>query len=223
MPLTDARLAAICEMLPSCAVVADIGADHGRLGAQLILNGACERVWFSDISAESLQKARALIGRLGLSEKADFFVGDGANALPDAPNAAVIAGMGGATISGILENAGGKLDNTALVLQPNVGTTELRRTLERVGFRISDERIVRAGNRWYVLIRAERGEMRLSPREAVAGPVLLLKNDENFRLYAAFRKRVAEKALAGAKKSPNADTEALEFELSVWKGMGECL
>lgn len=222
MPLTDARLAAICEMLPRCAVVADIGADHGRLGAQLILNGACERVWFSDISAESLKKARALIGRLGLSERAEFFVGDGANALPAAPDAAVIAGMGGATIGEILLGAGGKLDDAALVLQPNVGATELRYTLARVGFRISDEKIVRAANRWYVLIRAERGKMRLTPAEAAVGPVLMRGYDENLRLYAAFRKKVAEKALLGAKKSPNANAEALELELSVWKEILEC-
>lgn len=217
MPLTDARLNAICDMLPVCGVVADIGADHGRLGAQLILNGTCEKVWFSDISAESLKKARALVKRLGLSERSEFFVGDGANALPAAPDAAVIAGMGGTTVSRILEGANGKLDASTLVLQPNVGTTELRYALSRLGFRIMDERIVRAANRWYVLIKAERGEMTLTNDEAVVGPVLIRKSDEIARLYASFRKKVAEKALSGAKQSENADTTALEYELSVWK------
>ena len=91
MPLTDERLSEMIRMLPKCGIVADIGTDHGRLGAQLLLTGKCGKVWFSDISAPSLEKARGLIAQRGLQERAEFFVGDGARALPGAPDAAVIA------------------------------------------------------------------------------------------------------------------------------------
>ena len=46
MPLTDERLSEMIRMLPKCGIVADIGTDHGRLGAQLLLTGKCGKVWF---------------------------------------------------------------------------------------------------------------------------------------------------------------------------------
>ena len=177
MPLTDARLTAIMEMLPKCRVTADIGADHGRLGAQLLLSRVSENVWFSDISADSLQKARVLIGRLNLNSRAGFFVGDGAMALPGAPDAAVIAGMGGSTIAGIIRAAGEKFQNTYLVLEPNVGLTELRSTLEAEGYAICEERLVRAAQRFYVLMGAQKGSMHLTEEERLIGPKLMERRD----------------------------------------------
>lgn len=219
MPLTDARLTAIMEMLPVCRVTADIGADHGRLGVQLILSGHSDEVWFSDISADSLFKARALVERFKLNNQARFFVGDGAKALPTAPDAAVIAGMGGVTISQIITEAQGKFDNAFLVLQPNVGTTELRKSLMDNGFAICDERVVRAAKRWYVLIAARKGAARYSEKELIVGPKLLKKRNEALRGYAAFRLRVAEKAMQGAARSANAPLTALQTEAEIWEEM----
>ncbi|MBQ3080365.1 MAG: SAM-dependent methyltransferase [Clostridia bacterium] len=215
--LTDDRLTEIINMLPASRVIADIGADHGRLGAQLLLSGKCEKVWFSDISAPSLDKARSLIKRLALNDKAEFFVGDGALALPEAPDAAVIAGMGGVTIAEIIENSKGRLRGAELILQPNVGCTHLRKKLSENGWVITDERAVRCARRWYVLLKAEEGKSELSFKELVAGPVFLRRMDENFRGYALFRLRVIEKALKGALKSESAETEEMANELDIWK------
>ena len=219
MPLTDERLTAIAEMLPVCRVIADIGADHGRLGASLILTGKCEKVWFSDLSAPSLEKARALADRLKLKDRAEFFVGDGALALPSPPDAAVIAGMGGTTIAQIVQNGKEILRNSHIVMEPNVGAPELRKSLAQNGFRITDERIVRAARRWYVLISAKEGRAEYSPEERIVGPCLLQKGGEILKQYGEFRLRVAEKALAGALKSENAETEELRREAAVWKGI----
>ena len=50
-PLTlDSRLSAIERMIPPCRSVADIGADHGMLGAHLLLTGRCQRVQLLDVS-----------------------------------------------------------------------------------------------------------------------------------------------------------------------------
>ena len=217
MPLTDERLSEISDMLPVCRVIADIGADHGRLGAHLIKTRKCEKVWFSDISAPSLDKARALVKRLSLDEYAEFYVGDGAFALPSAPDAAVMAGMGGTTIARIVKSGREILQNAKLVMEPNVGAGELRKCLSESGFRITEERIVRAARRWYVLISAEAGEARYSQEELIVGPRLLQGGGEMLKQYSAFRLRVAEKALFGARKSINADTESLEKEAAVWK------
>ena len=208
MPLTDERLSEMIRMLPKCGIVADIGADHGRLGAQLLLTGKCGKVWFSDISAPSLEKARSLI--------------DGAQALPGAPDAAVIAGMGGETIAGILRGAGGRLADSVLVLEPNVGAELVRRALMQTGRRITDERVVRAARRRYVLIRAEKGEAAYTERDLIVGPVLRKEPSEAFREYAAFRLRVAQKALAGAEKSGHSEKDALLTEMEYWREIVEC-
>lgn len=222
MPLTDERLSEIIAMLPKCSVVADIGTDHGRLGVQLLLMGMCEKVWFTDISAPSLQKARELVERRGLQDRAEFFVGDGARALPGAPDAAVIAGMGGETIAGILKGAGEALENSVLVLEPNVGSELVRRALMETGRRITDERVVRAARRRYILIRAEKGAAAYTERELLMGPVLLKNPSEAFREYAAFRLRVAKKALAGAEKSEGSEKDALQTEMEYWREIAEC-
>ena len=54
----DERLRAIEDLAPACRCFADIGCDHGRLGAQMLLSGRAQRVWFTDISAPSIEKAR---------------------------------------------------------------------------------------------------------------------------------------------------------------------
>lgn len=215
--LTDARLSLIIDMLPPSRIIADIGTDHGRLGAQLILSGKCDKIWFSDISAPSLDKARALCKRLSLTKQSEFFVSDGAKAFPHAPDAAVIAGMGGATISEIIRGAGEKLKGSTLVLQPNVYIYEVRKTLCECGYKIIDEKCVIAAKRKYILICAAPGHEEYSRFELMAGPVLIKETSEAFLEYARFRERVIIKALKGIEKSESAENNQLEYELSVWK------
>ena len=212
----DARLQTIEEMIPRCGLVADIGCDHGRLGARLLLDGCARRVAFADISAPSLDKARALIRRLGLETQAAFFVGDGALALRETPDCAVIAGMGGETIAGIVEAGRSVLRDALLVMQPNVAQYELRLRLMRLGYRIEDERVVSAG-RWYIVIAARPGAAAYDERELMIGPVLLKRRDHALRGYAAFRARVVEKALLGAREGNDPAAGLLAREYDLWK------
>ena len=85
---------------------------------------------------------------------------------------AVVAGMGGQTIAGIVERGRDMLKTARLVLQPNVAAPELRARLQAAHFRITNEVIARDGRRLYVIIAAEAGEMCLTPEEAEVGPVL---------------------------------------------------
>lgn len=220
----DPRLSMIAEMVGTCACCADIGSDHGRLGAFLLQNCQCRRMVLTDISAPSLEKARRLIALLGLEASADFRVCDGAKGLDMPADAAVIAGMGGETIAEILEGAEGRLDGARLILQPNVAAPHLRRSLNGRGWRISDERLVRDGRRIYLILEAQRGEQRLSEQECEVGPVLLLEKPALLGDYCAFRLRVAKKALAGAENgSDEANIGALRREISIWEEVQACL
>ena len=220
----DPRLSAIAAMVGQCESYADIGCDHGRLGAFLLQTNRCRRAQLTDISADSLMKARRLIGLLGLTDRVDFCVGDGALALAYPPEATVIAGMGGTTIAKILREGRARLGGSRLILQPNVAAPELREALVELGYSICDERIALDGRRCYVIIAAEPGEARYNEIELVVGPVLFREMPPELEPYARFRLRVAKKALDGARSGGDLEEAmALEHEYILWKGVLECL
>ncbi len=221
MSLTDSRLATIIVMLPKCGIVADIVSDHGRLAAQLLLEGRCEHAWLTDISDASLTTARRHIARLNLTDKADFFVGDGALALPHAPNAAVIAGMGGETIADIITEGAHLLKDAFIVIQPNVAITSARERLMHAGFAICDERVACAANRYYVIIALKRGDASYTRKELIVGPKLIYDKSDEMLSYARFRLRVARKALMGACSGSGERKDELEEEVAIWQSVAE--
>ncbi len=212
----DERLLTLASLTPRCRTAADVGADHGKLGAYLLKAEICAFVYLTDISAPSLEKARRLVRREGLEDRCELLVGDGLSPLPHF-DAAVIAGMGGPTIQRIIESGRDKIGEAKLILEPNVGAAQLRKYLAENGFVIEDEAITRAAGRWYVCLRAARGHMEIAEKEALAGPVLLRRRDPALAGYRDFRVRVAKKALLGAEKSDPAAAEALKKELALWE------
>ena len=201
----DARLSLLCELAAPCGILADIGADHGRLSAHMLLTGGAKRALLCDISAASLQKARLLFEKLpeSVRARAEFCVGDGLAALPEGakPDALVIAGMGGGAIARILEAGAERLAAPALILQPNVAHPALREALARLGYRITEERIANAEGRWYVAIKAlpdKEGGVCYSRMELTVGPMLLKKGDPKLIGYCRHKLRVLAKARRGA-------------------------
>lgn len=220
----DPRLSMIAGLVKPCERYADIGCDHGRLGAFLLQSGRCARAQLTDISDDSLAKARRLIALLGLADRVDFRVGDGAKALRDVPQVTVIAGMGGALIGRIVREGRASLGDSELILQPNVAAAELRQALCECGYRIDNERIARDGRRSYVVLCAKPGEASYTDAELHVGPVLLREMPPELAPYAAFRLRVARKALEGARTGGDAgEIGKLEWEYNLWKGVMECL
>lgn len=220
----DDRLKMLAALTPACSVAADVGADHGFLGAWLLANGRCERVQFLDISALSLQKARKLVEHMELTERSVFSVGDGMEALKEPAQTVIIAGMGGATIAGIIERGRDRLNGSRVIMQPNVGSCELRKSLMKMGFTIVDEALAQVGRRWYVGIAAEAGQSMYSDIELLAGPILLKRKPPLLTGYVEFKIRVLEKAYAGALRgSKEQMTKALGKELIQWKEIMQCL
>lgn len=220
----DPRLSRIAALVGTCECCADIGSDHGRLGAFLLQSGQCQRVVLTDISGASLSKARKLIALMDLEKRASFCVGDGALAIDCPVDAAVIAGMGGETIASIVEESAGRLHGARLVLQPNVALASLRRRLNQCGWRIVDEDLVRDGRRIYPILMTTEGEQHLSELQAEAGPVLLERRPPLLADYTAFRLRVARKALSGAQQGGNAENIAeLRREIKLWEEVEACL
>jgi len=220
----DPRLSMIARLVGTCDCCADIGCDHGRLGAYLLQSGQCRRVLLTDISGPSLMKARRLINSLGLSEGAGFCVGDGALALGEPVQAAVIAGMGGVTIAEILRKGRERLGDASLILQPNVAAPQLRSALSECGYAIVDERVAQDGRRSYIIILAKPGPSRYTPRQRIVGPVLLERMPDELAPYALFRRRVLKKALKEASISKDkGQVAALEQEAGIWEEVCACL
>ena len=215
---SDRRLSAIVQLVPPCGCAADVGTDHGKIGAQLLLSGKCSRVIFSDISALSLEKAKKLVDDKGLHDKAEFCIADGLEGLPCPLDSIVIAGMGGLNIRDIIVKGKNAAMNAVLVLQPNTEIEALRRALCENRFRITDEKIAREGKRFYVIIRAEKGQMRLDETELLAGPVLLKSSDSEVKAYYVKMYETAEKLVRQIEMSgTERNLKEHKREMDIWK------
>ncbi len=212
----DSRLKCIAELVGKCERYADIGCDHGRLGAFLLEHHWVNEAILTDISEQSLEKARALIRLIGVEERTQFLVCDGLADVNREVDCIVIAGMGGETIASILEKNAEKIGNARLILQANVAIPELRKHLSQLGFRICDEKLVRDGRRFYVILCAQRGESQYTVREQFVGPILMQSRPSGFEEYAEYRLGIARKAYAGAVRGGE-DVSLLESEIQAWE------
>ena len=150
------RLEAALALLGSAQVLADVGCDHGRFGAAALIRGHAGRVIASDVSLPSLEKARLLAEKLGLTDRFDFRAADGLAALTAGEaDAAAILGMGGELIAAILEAGADAAHRFGrIVMQPMRGEAELRQYLYENGYAIDDEAVVFDAGRYYQLISA---------------------------------------------------------------------
>ena len=190
LPLLDERLQKAANMFPACAYGADIGADHGRLSCYLLAHNRCKRMCISDLSAPSLEKAKRLINMHGMSERADFRVGNGLQVLQEKADAIAVLGMGGKTIATILQKGKDKLRGARLIVSAHTEVPLLRKALVSVGYMIEEEEIAHAGGRFYILINAVPGDVCYSEEELLIGPKLMKNIKEHYIPYLEWRRGV---------------------------------
>lgn len=184
-------MAGIAQLVPRCALAADIGCDHGILGLHLLHSGRCDKVIFSDISQASLNKARKLIAFHRLDHRAAFLVADGAEALPEGLEAVVISGLGGETIADIVARGQNRLEGALLILSPQTEIPQLRKALVEMGFCLERELIIQSRGRFYVAIAARKAVAcpAYSPRELYVGS--RLESQQGVSMADYFRWRLA--------------------------------
>ena len=181
----------VASLVPVCALAADIGADHGRLSCYLLGRNICQSMIVSDISDDSLSKARALLKKHGLDERARFIVADGVRAVQEPVTAVIIAGLGGQTISGILSH-NAYLGQAMLLLSSHTQTQLLRTSLMQSGYMIKQELVVRDDARYYTVIQAQRGQAEYSGKELFIGPTLRGTQSARVSEYLLWRSKVLE-------------------------------
>ena len=207
---TDKRLRAAADWVEPCDIIADIGCDHGRLGAMLLLENRARHLIASDISEKSLQKAKHCLKRHGLTGRAEFFVADGLEALEQTVDTVCILGMGGDTLSGILLRGQDKLKGASLVLGAHTNLYMVRKTLQAIDYRIVGEQVVRSEGRMYVLLRAvpKSGiEEPYTRRELMLGPIFLEERPESWRPWLERRRHYLHKSVSAMKTAENPQNE----------------
>ena len=201
------RLAAVAAFVPQGAVAADIGTDHGLVPAHLVLTGRARAVYACDIGEGPLNRARRTAKALGLEGVIRFRLTDGLDGLEDEGiDTAILAGMGGETMAGILSRAPWiKTRGVRLVLQPQSKLDVLEACLSENGYAIKDAALVLEDGKHYVVLFAVLCEGD-KPRSL---EVLLEKRDPLLPAYLEHCISKQEKKLSGLRRAASPDEDEI--------------
>ncbi|MDR0248217.1 MAG: class I SAM-dependent methyltransferase [Oscillospiraceae bacterium] len=145
------RLLAISSRLPKGLRVADIGTDHARLPVYLLQQGIAAAVIATDVGEGPLKAARVTLKKHGLEDVVQLRLCRGALGLsPQEFDAAVVAGIGGDTIIGILQDSPWLL-RKPLFIQPQTKVARAEAWLREQGARV-EAAAVYEGRRKYVIL-----------------------------------------------------------------------
>ena len=180
------RLRAVAALITADGTLADIGTDHAYLPICLTKEKRIAHAIAMDVNPGPLKRARAHIAQYGLGDVIETRLSDGLAALmPGEADSVVIAGMGGALMTRILEEGKEKfrrseneevlLDETdrdkdsrssesrdmsrgvrELILQPQSEIWLVRGWLDQSGWEIVREDMVCEDGKYYPMMRAER-------------------------------------------------------------------
>ncbi|MBO4653898.1 MAG: SAM-dependent methyltransferase [Lachnospiraceae bacterium] len=160
MRLSD-RLRMVAGMVPSCEAVADVGCDHAYLSVWLLREGRTKYAYACDVRKGPLAKAEETIRFFHMQERAETVLCDGlAGLAPGAAQVIVMAGMGGELTNRILtEGSDRAVAAETLVLQPQSDWDLVRRRVYALGFVITDEQCLYEDGKYYLCMRADRGDV----------------------------------------------------------------
>lgn len=213
-----------------CALLADVGTDHGRVPIAAVARGIAKRAIAADLRTEPLALARRHVEEAGVADRVTLVLGDGLRALGDAPvDAVVLAGMSGTLMARLCQEAPAVLARARqLIAQPNTGVEDLRAWARANGWWLTRERMIDSRgaaaprardrrSRFFVVCsfapRAGADPAYEVPGFAAAalvhlGPLLITQRDPvALRWYQAQVRRI--------ERLPR--TPALEAELAVWR------
>lgn len=196
----NARLQLIASLIPSGVGFADIGTDHGYLPAYMARKGYAGHIIASDVKPAPLSTAVATARDEAVEDKISFRLCDGLDGIEASKiDTIVIAGMGGDTISGILDRAEWCMDSRyLLLLQPMTKAEILRYWLVNNEFEIVAEHLLRDNGEIYQVISARfGGNTPLSDAELFVGRYELLCGNELFLTQLESLIRRFEHALEG--------------------------
>ncbi len=142
------RIHALCDAVSQGETIADIGTDHGYVPMLLVKKGVSPTAIMSDISSSSLSKAVETFSLSGIDmPESAFRVADGLDSIENGEvDDIIIAGLGGNTIAGILDDDIKKTKSfRKIIMQPRKHSGNLRYYLYINGFDVISEVLVPEG------------------------------------------------------------------------------
>lgn len=214
------RLMAIADQVPQGAKLADVGTDHAYLPVYLLLRDRIHSAVASDVNEGPLQRGRETARTYAVPEdKIAFRCCDGlAGVEAREADTVAICGMGGELISRIL-GAAPWTREALLLLQPMSSQPELRQWLIANGYAIQRERVIKEGEKYYVILTVTGGESApYTPAELFVGRQQAAEDNPHRGAYLADQIRRRERAMAGMKQG-NPTPEALAREEELLNGL----
>lgn len=176
------RLSVIASFVPNNAVIADIGCDHALLDIYLSKKNIIKKSFALDITKGALNQADKNI-KLYNAKNIETRLSDGFEKIDikDNIDTVIMSGLGDAKIITILKEAEEKLDKVNnIIIQSNVGVSNIRVYLTCNGYYIDNEKLVKENNIIYTVISFKKGRKKYIKKEIEFGPVLLRNKDELF-------------------------------------------
>ncbi len=176
------RLSVIASLVPENAVIADIGCDHALLDIYLSKKKIIKKSFAIDITKGALNQADKNI-KLYNAKNIETRLSDGFEKIDikDNVDTVIMSGLGDAKIINILKEAEEKLNKVNnIIIQSNVGVSNIRVYLTCNGYYIDNEKLVKENNIIYTIISFKKGYKRYTKKEKEFGPVLLRNKDELF-------------------------------------------
>ena len=156
--ILNKRLQMISAFIDNNTCVCDIGCDHGLLGIYLVLNKQNIKMISSDINEKPLLKAKENMEKYGVLDKVTLKLGNGLDVLETDVDTIVISGMGGITITKILEKINDYPNVRKMILSPNNDFLLVRKMVTKHGFKIVNEKIVWEKDKYYLVCVLEKGQ-----------------------------------------------------------------
>ena len=159
------RLELIASLAKNGVGVADVGTDHAYIPIIMRKSGYKGNIIAGDINECPLEKARISLENAGLSDSVELVLCDGLSGIDSSKvDTVIVAGMGGDTITGILDRGLYDMPEWAsrsdykLILQPVTKPEILRFWLVNNGFIITSEMQTEENGMLYQIICAQPGE-----------------------------------------------------------------
>ena len=207
--MLDERLSLAASLYAPCEWGADIGTDHAYLPCHLLRTGICQHMIAADVSAKALARAKENLTHQKLISRAEVILADGLDAITRKCGCISVMGMGGELMGNILRKGQDKLQGAVLVLGAHTELNLVRQAIQDVGYHIVQERLCKAGGRFYVFWRAEVGSETLSSADLRYGKLLWQEDAAMLREYAAWRRRVHQDKERGLLAAAIHDEEAI--------------
>ena len=213
----DARLEAAVPFIRG-GVVADVGTDHAYLPISLLRRGLCTFAVATDIHRGPAEIAAAHLATHGIgSDRAAVLLSDGLHGAEQySPTDICVFGMGGEMIARIIDEASWlKADGIRLILQPMSRMEMLRDYLDKHGFIIREERMVKTDRIYQIICAEYDGQLRThTPLALLLGEINMARRDALCIEYARRQQDILRASREGKLKGSAPDTSREDTLLS---------